>query len=247
MDRLIYTAMSGAKNIMWQQATTAHNLANLTTSGFRAQVDAMRAVPVIGEGSPTRAFVVDSTVGTDFRPGVIQTTARDLDIAVNGRGWIAVQGPDGKEGYTRYGSLSVNSNGVLQTRTGLNVLSDGGPLSIPPDTEITIGKDGTLSTVPTSSQKNQISEVGRIKLVNPPEEDLVRGDDGLFHLKSGATAAADENVTVNSGALESSNVNAAEMLVSMINLSRQFDMQIKLLQNAEQNATKASQVLAVNG
>lgn len=244
MDRLIYIAMTGAKHILSQQATVSQNLANISTSGFRAQVDAFRAVPVIGPGLATRAFVVDSTVGTDFRPGVIQTTGRDLDLAVNGKGWIAVQGADGKEAYTRDGSLAINSNGLLQTRTGLNVLSSGGTLSVPPDSDITIAKDGTVSVVPTSGAKNQVSEVGRIKLVNPPDENMVRGDDGLFHLKDGGIADVDENVVLHSGGLESSNVNASEALVNMISLSRQFDLQMKLLQNAEQNDAKSAQILS---
>ena len=244
MDRMIYIAMTGAKHILSQQATVSQNLANISTSGFRAQVDAFRAVPVIGPGLATRAFVVDSTVGTDFRPGVIQTTGRDLDLAVNGKGWIAVQGADGKEAYTRDGSLAINSNGLLQTRTGLNVLSSGGTLSVPPDSDITVAKDGTVSVVPTSGAKNQVSEVGRIKLVNPPEENMVRGDDGLFHLKDVGTADVDENVVLHSGGLESSNVNASEALVNMISLSRQFDLQMKLLQNAEQNDAKSAQILS---
>ena len=247
MDRLIYTAMTGAKHTLEQQATVSHNLANLTTNGFRAQVDAFRAVPVIGEGLPTRAFVVDATVASDFTPGVIQTTGRDLDVAINGKGWIAVQGPDGKEAYTRNGSFAVNANGVLQTRTGQNVLSDGGTISVPPDTQLTIGKDGTITTVPTGGQKTQVSEVARIKIVNPPEDKMLRGDDGLFHLADGTTADVDVSVVLHNGALESSNVNAAEMLVNMITLSRQFDLQMKLLLNAEQNAAKASQVMVVTG
>ena len=247
MDRMIYVAMTGAKHILAQQATVTHNLANVTTSGFRAQVDAFRAVPVFGTGQATRAYVVDATVGTDFRPGVIQTTGRDLDVAINGKGWIAVQGADGKEAYTRYGSLAVNANGLVQTRTGLNVLSSGGPLSVPPDSEITVAKDGTVSVIPTSGAKNQISEVGRIKLVNPPEENLVRGDDGLFHLRDGGTADVSDTITLHSGGLESSNVNASEALVNMITLSRMFDLHMKLLQKAEQDDAKAAQILSQNG
>jgi flagellar basal-body rod protein FlgF len=247
MDRMIYIAMTGAKHILSQQATVTQNLANVTTSGFRAQVDAFRAVPVIGPGMATRAYVIDATVGSDFKPGVIQTTGRDLDVAVNGKGWIAVQNADGKEGYTRYGSLAVNANGLVQTRTGLNVLGTGGTLAIPPDSDITIAKDGTVSVVPTGGARNQVTEVGRIKLVNPPEANLVRGDDGLFHLRDGGTADADESVTLHSGGLESSNVNASEVLVNMISLSRQFDLHMKLLQTAQQNDAKAAQILTPNG
>jgi len=247
MDRLIYVTMTGAKNVLAQQATNSHNLANIGTNGFRAQMDAFRAVPVVGAPLPTRTYAVDASVGTDFRPGVIQTTGRELDVAINGRGWIAVQAPDGSEAYTRNGSLQLNANGVLQTRDGLNVLSDAGGLAIPPETEITIAKDGTISTVPGTNQKNQITEVGRIKLVNPPEENLVRGDDGLFRLATGGKAPTDENVFLHTGGLESSNVNPAEALVSLISLQRQFDMQIKLLQNADQNAAKAAALLNLNG
>jgi flagellar basal-body rod protein FlgF len=245
MDRMIYVAMSGAKQAMSQQATAAHNLANLSTNGFRAETSAFRAVPVVGEGAATRAFVVDSTPGADFTPGVIQQTGRDLDVALQGKGWIAVQALDGSEAYTRSGSLQVNANGVLQTRGNLAVLGDGGPISIPADTLITIAGDGTVSTVPTGNRPSGTSVAGRLKLVNPPEGDLERGNDGLFRLRGGATAPADANVKVISGALEGSNVNAVDSMISMISLARQFDMQMKLLQNADGNSRQAAQLLSV--
>ena len=247
MDRLIYTAMTGAKHALEQQATTSNNLANATTTGFRAQINQFRAVQLQDEGAPTRAFVVDSTIGSDFRPGAIQQTGRDLDVAVQGSGWIAVQAVDGSEAYTRDGSLQMNENGVLQTHGGLNVLGDGGTLSIPPGRAIAIAKDGTISLVPEGSKPSGITSVGRIKLVNPPEADLVRGDDGLFRLKDGATADVDAKVNLVSGAIESSNVNVVDEMVNMIMQARQFDMHMKLLQNAENNANKAGQLLAVNG
>jgi flagellar basal-body rod protein FlgF len=247
MDRMIYTAMSGAKQAMTQQATVAHNLANLTTNGFRAETSVFRAVPVVGDGAPTRAFVVDSTPGADFTPGVIQHTGRDLDIAVQGKGWIAVQAADGSEAYTRNGSLQTNVNGVLQTRTGNAVLGDGGPISIPNDTLVTIAGDGTVSTVPTGNKPAANSTVGRIKLVNPPEAQLERGSDGLFRVRGGAPAAADATVRVTAGALETSNVNAVDAMVNMIALARGFDMQMKMLQNAEGNAQKAAQLLTMQG
>lgn len=247
MDRLIYVAMTGAKHIMERQATVSNNLANVATSGFRAQLDSFRAVPVKGPGTPTRTYVVDSTVGADFTPGVLQTTGRTLDVAINGKGWIAVRAPDGSEAYTRNGSLSINANGLLQTSTGLPVLSAGGTLTIPPDEDITIATDGTVSTAPRTGQRNQVTEIGRIKLVNPDEKSLVRGDDGLFRVADGRPAVADDNVVLNAGTLESSNVNVADALVTMISLARQFDMHVKLLQNAEQNAAKASQLLSMNG
>ncbi|HCE10827.1 MAG TPA: flagellar basal-body rod protein FlgF [Oxalobacteraceae bacterium] len=246
MDRLIYTAMTGAKHILEQQANTAHNLANATTTGFRAQLDSFRAVPVIGGDLPTRAFVVDSTVGTDFTAGALQQTGRDLDVAIQGKGWIAVQLEDGSEGYTRHGSLKLSENGVLQTQNGLNVMGDGGPISIPPDVTLTISKDGTVSTNEVGIKPGATNVVGRIKLVNPPEDSIVRGDDGLFHLKDGTAADADPAVSVLGGALEGSNVNVVDAMVSMISLARQFEMHMNLLKNAESNATKASQLLALS-
>jgi len=247
MDRLIYVAMSGAKQTLGQQATVSHNLANLTTGGFRAETAVFRAVPLVGEGAPTRAFVIDSTPGADFTPGVLQATGRDLDIAVQGKGWIAVQSPDGSEAYTRAGSLQLNSNGVLETRNGHPVLGDAGPVAVPNDTLITIAVDGTISTVPTGNRPSASSTLGRIKLVNPPEGSLERGNDGLFRVRGGAPVPADANVRIMSGALEGSNVNAVDAMVSMITLARQFDMQMKMLQNAEGNAAKAAQLLTMQG
>jgi flagellar basal-body rod protein FlgF len=247
MDRLIYTAGTGATHILHQQATVSNNLANVNTPGFRASIDAFRSVPLQGEGLPTRVFVVDSTAGTDFTPGVMQQTGRALDVALDGKGWIAVQDANGNEAYTRNGSFQMSPNGVLQTRGGLTVLGDAGPLSIPPDTQVTIAKDGTISTVPTTNQKNGVIAVGRLKLTNPPEDQMVRGDDGLFRTRDGNPAEADAGVTVVGGSLEGSNVNTVEAMVNMITLARQFDTQMKLLQSADENAKKASAVLTLNG
>jgi len=245
MDRLIYVAMTGARHALEAQATVANNLANATSTGFRAQVNAMRAVQVFGEGMPTRAFAIDSTAGTDFRPGTIQQTGRPLDVAVMGKGFIAVQMADGSEAYTRNGSFGVGPGGILETRQGQPVLGEGGTLSIPPDSTVTIAKDGTVSVVPTSG-RGAVNVVGRIKLAAPEESRLERGDDGVFRLPGGETASADAGVTLSSGALEGSNVNAVEAIVSMIGHARAFEMQMKLLQNTESNDRVANQILAMN-
>lgn len=242
MDRLIYTAMSGAKQILEKQATTSHNLANATTTGFRAQLDSFRAVPVNGAPLATRAFVVDVTTGSDFSAGPIQQTGRDLDVAVQGKGWIAVQLENGTEAFTRNGSLRLNENGILQTQEGLNVMGDGGPISIPPDVKIAIAKDGTVTGI-TSGTPGTVTPLGRIKLVNPPEENIVRGDDGLFRLRDGAEAEADANVVVIGGAVEGSNVNVVNAMVDMISLARQFEMQMNMMKNAEANDSRATQIL----
>ena len=242
MDKMIYTAMTGAKHILEQQATTAHNLANATSTGFKAQVDSFRAVPVIGQGLPTRAFVVDSTVGADFNSGAIQHTGRDLDVAVQGDGWLVVQRPDGSEGYTRNGSLKVNENGVLQTSNGLTVMGDGGPISIPPNVTVSIGKDGTITAFMNETMPGPANIIGRLKLVNPDNANLKRSEEGVFVTKNGVPAEMDAGVSVVGGALESSNVNVVDAMVNMISLARQFEMQMKLLQSAENNANKASQL-----
>lgn len=246
MDRLIYTAASGAKHILEQQATTSNNLANVSTTGFRAQLDVFRSVPVQGPGLPTRAFVVDSTAGNDFSSGALQVTGRDLDVAVKGQGWLAVQMPDGTEAYTRNGSLQMSPNGVLTTASGQTIAGEGGPITIPPDATVTVGGDGSISTISNVDSPAAPAVLGRLKLVNPAEADLVRGDDGLFRLKDGGNAQADPTVRVAGGALEGSNVNPVDCMVDMIALARSFDTQMSLLKNAENNAAKATQILALN-
>lgn len=244
MDRVIYTAMTGAKHVMEQQATTAHNLANANTTGFRAQIDAFRAVPVQSSALPTRAYVVDSTVGADFSSGVIQQTGRSLDIAVNGKGWFAVQTENGSEAYTRHGSLKLTDTGLLTTQSGRPVLGDAGPITVPPDVSVHIASDGTVSAVPTSGNAAEVNALGRIKLVNPDEKSLLRGEDGLFRVANGQPAAPDAQVVLASGALEGSNVNVVDAMVAMISQSRQFDMHMKMIQNAEANDSKASQLIS---
>jgi flagellar basal-body rod protein FlgF len=193
--------------------------------------------------------VVDSSAGSDFRPGTLQETGRDLDVAVEGKGWIAVQLENGQEAYTRNGNLQVSANGVLQTRNGMNIMGDGGPIAIQPNSTITIAKDGTVSTVPFrpgSNESNVVITAGRIKLVDPPEGQLTRGPDGLFRLNAGGPPEASPNVTLVSGMLEGSNVNVVDALVDMIALSRQFETHMKLLQNAEGNAQRAGSLLSMS-
>lgn len=242
MDRLIYTAMTGAKHTLGQQAAVSHNLANATTTGFRTEMHRLRAVEVQTEALNTRSFVVDASVATDFATGPLQYTARSYDVAVEGKGWLTVQAPDGSEAYTRDGSLMLSPNGVLQTRSGLPVLGEGGPITIPPDNAIDIGKDGTISA--WQPGQNIVNVVDRFKLVNPPEAQLVRGGDGLFRTVDGLPQPLDEAVTVAGGYLEGSNVNVVEQMVTMISLARQFEMQTRMLQTAEQNDRAAAQVLA---
>lgn len=248
MDRLIYTAMTGASQTLNRQAAVAHNLANVSTAGYRAEEHRLRAVQVQSnaaqKGLPTRAFVVDASTHTDFTSGPMLFTGRPFDMAVQGPGWMAVQTPDGGEAYTRSGDFELNINGVLQTRNGLPVQGDGGPITIPPDVKVSVGVDGTISVIPESGAQNIVNVVGRVKLVNPPEADLVRGEDGLFRLRDGGTAPVDERARIAAGYTEGSNVNAAEQMVNMISLARQFEMQMKVLSSADANDRAATQILS---
>lgn len=242
MDRLAWTAMTGAKQLMLRQDVVTQNLANASTPGYRAATSAARAEPVQGAGQPTRVFTMETVTGADLSPGPLQATGRDLDVAIEGEGWLAVQGADGREAYTRNGSLQVGQNGTLETRGGLAVMGEGGPLAIPPDHAIRIARDGTVSAIPNGQPPTTLINVGRIKLVNPPAAQLARGDDGLFRLRGG-DAPADPSVALAGGTLEASNVNAPEALVSMVSLARQFELHMKLLTQAEDNARKASSLL----
>lgn len=243
MDRLIYIAMTGARQVMEQQTTTSHNLANLNTTGFRAQLDSFRAVPVQGPSLPTRAFVLDATTGADFTRGLIRQTGNPLDVAVQGGGWIAMQGADGREVYTRNGELKVSDTGVLTGLGGMAVMGDGGPISLPADGRASIAADGTVSTM---DARSIVTVVGRIRLVNPPDAELQRGDDGLFRTRSGRPAEGDAMVRLSPGSIEGSNVNAVDAMVNLIALSRAFELQMNLLKNAESNEAKASQILSMN-
>ena len=245
MDRIIYTAMSGARYMLERQATLAQNLANASTNGYRADTVALRAVPVRGQTSGTRVFSVETTTGTDFTPGPMQATGRNLDVAVQGSGWFAVQAPDGNEAYTRAGSLQVGADGTLQLPTGMPVLGDGGTISVQPGSNLVVAADGTISTKnPTGPQ---VTQVGRLKLVDPPAADLVKGTDGLFRTKSGDPADADPNVRIADGTLEGSNVNPVDAMVGMISAARQFEMQMKVLTSAQQDEEKASTLLSSAG
>lgn len=247
MDKMIYTAMTGAKQILYQQAVVAHNLANLNTNGYREEAAAFRALPVQGDGLATRVPVIDTITGSNMTPGAIQQTGRDLDVAIQGPGWLAVEARDGSEAYTRNGSFEISAEGILQTRAGLNVMSVGGPILIPANHSVTIARDGTVSAVPQGGALNNVLVVGRLKLVNPPDAELSKGPDGLFRTRDGVPPDASQDVALVARALEGSNVNAVEAMVSMIALARAFEMQMKLLQNAEANAKSADRLLAAGG
>lgn len=238
MDRLIYLSMAGAKATMQRQEVLANNLANASTTGFRAELQAFRAVPVRGEGASTRVYALESTVGHDQRPGPVQGTGRSLDVAMQGSAWLAVQSLDGTEAYTRAGALQVDGEGQLVTPTGLPVLGDGGPITLPANAVVDVGPDGTVSAT-VGNQRPQ--QVGRLKLVTP-EAPLARGTDGLFRAADG-DLPADANARLQAGALEGSNVSPVETMVAMIAAARQFEHQMKMLQGAEQREQAAQKLL----
>ncbi|GAB4059406.1 flagellar basal-body rod protein FlgF [Uliginosibacterium sediminicola] len=242
MDKLIYTAMSGAKATMSQQTSVAHNLANATTTGFRAELHRFRAVNVQTPALPTRAFAVDASVSNDLSTGPLERTSAPYDVAINGNGWFVVQGADGKEAYTRNGHFTIDPEGVLRTTSGLAVMGDGGPITIPPDNSIEVGQDGTITTTPLTGAKTSASAIARFKLVNPAAADLVRGEDGLFRTQT--PAAQDDSVRVSGGYLEGSNVNVVDQIVSMMSLARQFEMQIKMLDTAQQDDKAATAIIS---
>jgi flagellar basal-body rod protein FlgF len=241
MDRMIYLSMAGAKMDMQRQDVHAHNLANVSTTGFRAELQAVRAVPVRGDGASTRVYSLETTVGYDDTAGPINFTGRPLDVAVQGKSWLSVQGLDGTEGYTRFGALAINAEGTLMTQNGYTVMGDGGPISVPPNTQVSIAADGTVS----SKQANgTVTPVGKLKLVTP-ENKLERGDDGLFRSTDG-DLPADATARVQEGALEGSNVNPIETMVSMIAAARQFETQMRLMTTAEKDEQQAAQLLSHN-
>ena len=243
MDRMIYLSMSGAKAAMQRQDVLANNLANVSTVGFRAELAAFRAVPVEGSGASTRVYALESTIGASHQPGVVQATGRNLDVAMKGNAWLSVQGLDGTEAYTRAGALDVNAEGLLVTKSGLTVLGDGGPISVPLNSEVSIAGDGTVSA---RAANGQFTAVGRLKLVTPESPAaLSRGTDGLFRAES--DLSADASARLQDGALEGSNVSAVETMVAMIAAGRQFEQQMKLLQTAERQEQVAAKLLSPNG
>lgn len=241
MDRFIYTAMTGANAAVHRQQVLTHNLANVSTPGFRAELSTFRAVPVRGDGATTRVFALEATAGHDMKPGAMQITGRALDVAAQGDAWFAVQGLDGTEAYTRAGAFEVNAEGTLVTANGLPVLGDGGPIVVPANAQVDIGADGTVNTR-VGNEPGQVA--GRLKMVVPDADNPIRrGDDGLYRSPQGDPLPASEVARLQHGALEGSNVNPVEAMVGMIAAARQYELQMRMLQNGEGNDRSAAQLL----
>jgi flagellar basal-body rod protein FlgF len=245
MDRMIYTAMTGASAAQHRQQVLSNNLANASTPGFRAELSTFRAVPVRGDGATTRVFALEATAGHSNLPGAVTETGRNLDVAAQGNGYFAVQAFDGTEAYTRAGALEVNTEGTLVNPQGMPMLGDGGPIVIPEGARVDIATDGTVST---RVGEEPPQTVGRIKMVVPDADNpLRRGADGLFRGIEGDPLPASDVARLQDGAIEGSNVNPMEAMIGMIAVARQFEVQMKMLQNGETNDKTASQLLSMNG
>lgn len=246
MDRMLYIATSGATQNLNAISIRANNLANVTTNGFKADLEQARSMQAFGEGLPTRVFAMTERPSQNFDGGALMTTDRDLDVAVEGRGWIAVQDKEGNEAYTRKGNLQITATGTLETSDGLMVMGDGGPITLPvPLEKVQIGRDGTITVKPQGAPAEALEDIDRIKLVNPDGPEITKGADGLFRRKDGQLEDADAEVTLVKGALESSNVNAIGEMTSMISIQRQFEMQVKMMKTAEENDQHHNQIFRV--
>lgn len=245
MDKVVYTSMGGAKASLRAQGINSHNLANLNTSGFRAHLTASEQAPMAG--GLARVNVVRGRETFDTGNGAMMVTNRDLDIALAGPGWLAVEDARGNEGYTRAGDLRINEFGELKNTAGQYVLGDGGRITLPPYDSLTIAATGEIVIVPRGQTADATQIVGRLKLVNPDALTLQRGVDGLFRLRDGGIAPPDPEVRLQSGALEGSNVNGAEVLVNMIELARNFEMQMRTIRAVEENGRSAQNLLSING
>ncbi len=243
MDQMIYLAMSAARQMMNGQAAAAHNLANANTTGFKADYAAYRAMPLFGEGLPSRVFAVEERPGIDFSSGALEATGNDLDVALAGEGFIAVQAPDGSEAYTRAGELKLDAIGQLTTAAGYPVLGNGGAIALPPAEKVAIGADGTISVRPLGQPANTLAQVDRLRLVKPELSNLRKGEDGLFRTRDGNPAAPDASVHVTSGALESSNVNPVGEMIQMIETARRYELAVKAMKSAEQNDAEGTRLL----
>lgn len=245
MDKLIYLAAQAAKGTMSRQENIANNLANVSTPGFRSQLMAFRSAPVVGEGAGSRSYAVETTVGFDSTSGQLQATGRDLDVAIQGEGWFAINGPDGNEAYTRAGSFLLDQAGQLVNSNGLPVIGTNGPINAPPDHKLTFEGDGSITATPLTGAGGPIA-LGKLKLVNPPKDQIVRSDDGLFRMKDGQIADPDNTLKVASGFIETSNVNAVEMMVQMITAARQFETQMKMISTEKENGQAANNLFGMN-
>ena len=247
MDKYLYLAMSGAGQAMFAQQNNANNLANVSTVGFKAALDSFQSSPVYGPGNPDRVYARNESSGANLSGGALMTTGRDLDIAINGDGWFAVQAPDGSTAYSRRGDFHIDPNGLMLNGANQIVQGESGPITLPQFESLVIGRDGTISMRAVGQAANSLVAVDRLKLVNPPLDQLYRGEDGLFRVPGGEELPADASVSVTAGALEASNVNAVDAMVRMMDYARYYEHQVKLMKLASENDAASSRLMRMNG
>ena len=246
MDKYLYVAMTGASQNALAQKAHANNLANISTNGFQRDLEQARSMPVFGDSFAARAFAMSERPATDFSPGAMVETGRDLDVAVSGDGWLAVQAPDGSEAYVRTVSMNVDALGILRAGNGMPIMGNGGPIAVPPQQQIEVGEDGTISIRAQGEGPRVMAQVDRIKLVQPDLKTMSKGLDGLIHTNDGQPAPADANVRVTSGFLQASNVNAVDEMTSVLALSKQFELHIKMMNTAKEDDQAMTRVLSIS-
>lgn len=243
---MLYINMTGVKHHMLSMQAVGNNLANATTTGFREDMAQFRSMPVFGPGHPTRAYAMAERPGLSFVQGPLQQTGRDLDIAIDGDGWLAVQLDDGTEAYTRAGNLKLTPAGQLVTAEGKALMGNDGPIALPPAEKVEIARDGTISIRPAGQNAVGMAVIDRVKLVRPPLRELYKGKDGLIRHMSDQPQEADANVRVVSGAVEGSNVNTIDAMVKMIDLQRNYEMQVKAMSTASDIAEATTSIMRLN-
>ena len=246
MDKYLYVAMTGASQNALAQKAHANNLANISTNGFQRDLEQARSMPVFGDSFPARAFALTERPATDFSPGALVETGRDLDVAVSGDGWLAVQAPDGSEAYVRTASMNVDALGILRAGNGMPIMGNGGPIAVPPQQQIEVGEDGTISIRAQGEGPRVMAQVDRIKLVQPDLKTMSKGLDGLIHTNDGQPAPADANVRVTSGFLQASNVNAVDEMTAVLALAKQFELHIKMMNSAKEDDQAMTRVMQMS-
>ncbi len=239
MDALIYTAMSGAERALRGQQVHANNLANIETGGFRANMELSSAQTVNGYGYDDRHMSQLQANAVSTRQGTLKATGRDLDVAIDGNGFLAVQGPTG-EAYTRAGAMTLDETGTLKIN-GNVVLGEGGPISLPEYSKIAVGADGTVSI--QSPGTTTMQTIDKLKLVKAEASELTKDEAGLLVARSGQPLATDATVVVKPGHLEGSNVSAVEEMVATMSLNRTFEIQMKLFKASDSMAETGNRLI----
>lgn len=245
VDTALYVGMTGARQSLHALRVISNNLANANTVGFRADYETIKTIPTNKNKLQTRIYSAPEKTYSDFKQGPMIDTGGDLDIAINGRGFIAVQTKEGKEAFTRAGNLQVTKEGLIVTGRGDMVLGSSGVITIPPSARINIGEQGTITVQPLGQSPNELTKLGSIKLVDISYNQLQKGEDGLFYLEEGGSVTPSASVKITTGVLEGSNVDPVRALSELIDISRQFEMHTKMMKSIEDNSGKANQLLNI--